>query len=162
MTLELVAPDEAATRAIGAAFAHALVPGTIVHLRGDLGAGKTTLARALVQSLVPGTRVKSPTYTLIESYPEASPPVHHLDLYRIADPEELELLDLRELVAAGGVVLIEWPERGGAAVPSADLEVALAAQGDMRRLTVAAATPRGRAVVDAARARLGPAQTSNG
>lgn len=146
MTRELAAPDEAATRRIGAALARAIEPGAVIHLHGELGAGKTTLARALITTLAPGARVKSPTYTLIESYPDTTPPIHHLDLYRIADPEELEFLGLRELADEGAAMLVEWPERGANRIPQPDLTVALAleAGGTGRRIALAPRTERGR------------------
>jgi tRNA threonylcarbamoyladenosine biosynthesis protein TsaE len=112
----------------------------VVHLRGDLGSGKTTLARALVQALEPGVRVKSPTYTLLESYATPTRTVHHLDLYRIGSPLELAALGLRDL---DGVLLIEWPDRGGTAVPPADLVLALSIAGDGRLLDARAFTPAG-------------------
>jgi tRNA threonylcarbamoyladenosine biosynthesis protein TsaE len=131
---------EADTQRLGAALAAALDGPAVIHLRGDLGAGKSTLARALVQALVPGTRVKSPTYTLVESYATPKGAIHHLDLYRVADPSELEALGVRDL---GGVVLIEWPERGGWAAPRPDLTIALAYAGEGREAAVTAGTPAG-------------------
>ena len=148
MTRELVAPDEAATRRIGAALARALEPGAVIHLHGELGAGKTTLARALITTLAPGARVKSPTYTLIESYPDATPPIHHLDLYRIADPGELEFLGLRELADEGAAMLVEWPQRGADRIPAPDVTIALAldAAGTGRHIVLAPRTERGRRI----------------
>jgi tRNA threonylcarbamoyladenosine biosynthesis protein TsaE len=148
--------DESATQRLGAALARVMEPGTIVHLHGDLGAGKTTLARALIQALDPGARVKSPTYTLIESYvlpPRAESDealtVHHLDLYRIADPGELEFLGLADLVAAGDAMLIEWAERGGDATPLPDLELSLQRMGEGRAITLQPRSARGVALADA-------------
>jgi tRNA threonylcarbamoyladenosine biosynthesis protein TsaE len=138
----LALPDEAATRALGERLAWAIVPPFVLHLRGELGAGKTTLARALVQARAPGTRVKSPTYTLVERYDWPDANVAHLDLYRIADPHELEYLGLREL-SAQGVLLIEWPERGGAATPTADLVVTLSHHEAARAALIEACTPAG-------------------
>ncbi len=137
---------ESDTQALGAALSRALAPPTVVHLRGELGAGKTTLARALVQALAPGTRVKSPTYTLVESYETRSGPIHHLDLYRVADPLELDALGVREL---GGVLLIEWPERGGRATPAPDMMIDLEHADQGRDLTLTARSARGEALLDA-------------
>lgn len=118
--------------------------GGVIHLHGDLGAGKTTLARALLRALGVGERVKSPTYSLIESYIVGDLAAHHLDLYRIADPGELEWLGLADLATGKHLILIEWPERAGNAVPAPDLTVHLAHAGARRALRLEAATPRGR------------------
>ena len=145
---ELHAADEAATRTLGAALARALVPGSVIWLRGELGAGKTTLARAIVQALLPAARVKSPTYTLIESYATPRFTIHHLDLYRIADPEELALIGVRDLAVDGAVLLLEWPERGGGRVPGADLDVELRHAGAARQIRMAAGSASGEALLE--------------
>lgn len=135
--------DEAGLTALAAALAPALRDGGVVHLRGDLGAGKTTFARALLRALGVGQRVKSPTYSLIESYQVAERVLHHLDLYRIADPGELEWLGLPDLADPAALLLIEWPERGGAALPPPDLIVQLDHAGARRDFRLTAATARG-------------------
>lgn len=136
--------DAAATDALGAALACTRPVPAVVHLLGDLGAGKSTLARALLRALGVSGTIRSPTYTLVERYPLAGGgEAWHLDLYRIADPGELEFLGLD----ADGVVLwlVEWPERGSHALPSADLAVALAVEGGGRRARISAHTPAGQA-----------------
>jgi len=140
-SLAFTLPDEAATVALGARLAAALVPGLLVTLSGDLGAGKTTLSRGIVQGLGHGGAVKSPTYTLVEPYEHTRFPVYHFDLYRLADPEELELLGFRDYLARDCLCLVEWPERGGGFLPAADLAITMSAQGDGRRVTLEAATP---------------------
>ena len=117
--------DEDALDAAAAALAPALGEGGVIYLEGPLGAGKTTFARALLRALGVGERVKSPTYTLIETYTLPELIVHHLDLYRIAAPEELEWLGLRDLAAGRQLWLIEWPEHGADATPPADLRIRL-------------------------------------
>jgi tRNA threonylcarbamoyladenosine biosynthesis protein TsaE len=124
-TLALNLPDEAATVALARRLAPALLDGGVLYLRGELGAGKTTFARALLRTLGVGERVKSPTYSLLERYTVNGRDAFHLDLYRIADAGELEWLGLDELDAAEAIVLVEWPERGGDALPPPDLEVLL-------------------------------------
>lgn len=146
--------DAAATDALGAALARTRPVPAVVHLLGDLGAGKSTLARALLRDLgVTGT-IRSPTYTLVERYPLAGGgEAWHLDLYRITDAGELEFLGLD----ADGVVLwlVEWPERGSHALPPADLAVALAVEGDGRRARISARSPAGRAWLTSASATEG-------
>lgn len=135
--------DEAALAALAIRLVPALSGGLVIHLHGDLGAGKTTFARALLQAAGVGERVKSPTYSLIESYQVDGQPIHHLDLYRLADPEEVEWLGLPDLADADAVILIEWPRRGGAHVPRADVDVTLSHAGDRRDLAMAGLTTRG-------------------
>ena len=123
-------------QALGAALARALPARTsaVLHLCGDLGAGKTTLVRGFLAALGNTGRVKSPTYTLIETYELDHRTAHHLDLYRLKTPEEAEGLGLRDLIAPGSgeIVLIEWPERGVGHLPLADLVVRLSHLGDGR------------------------------
>src|SRR4029453_19473311 len=93
--------------------------GALLALRGELGTGKTTFARGLLRRLgVPGA-IRSPTYTLIEPYEVGGRAVHHLDLYRIANPDELELMGTRDLLAESGLVLVEWPGRAEGPLPAA-------------------------------------------
>jgi tRNA threonylcarbamoyladenosine biosynthesis protein TsaE len=149
--LNLELADEAATAALAERLAGALDGGLVVYLHGDLGAGKTSFARALLTRLGVGERVKSPTYSLVESYQAAGRPAWHLDLYRIADPGELEWLGLDALADPAALVLVEWPERGAGALPAADLELFLAHRGMGRQARLAAAGPRGERLL----ARLG-------
>jgi tRNA threonylcarbamoyladenosine biosynthesis protein TsaE len=143
--LQLELADEPASQELGAALATTLPPRAVVHLEGDLGAGKTTLARALLRALGVQGAIKSPTYTLIERYPVAGGEVAHLDLYRIADPEELSFLGLDELADSARLWLIEWPRRGAHFLPAADLSVRLGVQGSGRIAELSAGTPVGTA-----------------
>jgi tRNA threonylcarbamoyladenosine biosynthesis protein TsaE len=143
-----MARDEAGTHAFAARLARVLQPGDVVHLRGNLGAGKTSFARGLVQALLPGARVKSPTYTLVERYDAPAMRVLHLDLYRLADPAELEYLAIREELGSAAL-LVEWPERAAGALPAADLELSLIAQGEARELSAAAHGRSGRRLLAA-------------
>lgn len=118
---------EPAMLALGAALAPRLRAGQRVALSGDLGAGKTTLVRGLLAGLGYAGRVKSPTYGLVESYPLDEFTVHHLDLYRLTDPEELEFIGLDELLASDSVLLVEWPERGAGVLPPPDATIAIEA-----------------------------------
>ena len=137
-------PDEDATRGLGAQVAGTLASGLVIYLRGELGAGKTSFARALLTALGVGERIKSPTYSLVEGYrTRDGRPAWHLDLYRIADPGELEWLGLDALAEPNAIVLVEWPERGRGALPEADLEVHLGYRGVGRHARLQAKTPRG-------------------
>jgi len=135
--------DAAATAAYGARLAGCCEAGLLVFLQGELGAGKTTLVRGLLRALGYAGPVKSPTYTLVESYRLRGLAVHHLDLYRLGDAEELEWLGIRELLAGDALCLIEWPERGAGVLPQADLLLLLDYQGQGRRVHLEALTSRG-------------------
>lgn len=140
--IECFLPDAIATDALGAALAHTQPAHAIVHLHGDLGAGKSTLARAWLRALGVGGAIRSPTYTLVEHYPLAGGgKALHLDLYRIAGAGELEFLALDD--AAATLWLVEWPERAEAALPEADLRVELTVQAEGRSVRLSGATPTG-------------------
>lgn len=132
----LLLSDEAATTRLGQALAGNLTAGEVVLLAGDLGMGKSTLARGLIRALTrPDEDVPSPTFTLVQFY-ESEPPVAHFDLYRLDDPREVDEIGLHEAID-DGVALIEWPERlgtAGAEALSPDrLSVTLETDGEGRR-----------------------------
>lgn len=137
-------PDEAAQLAFGAALAVGIkrapgpAAGGLIALRGELGAGKTTLARGLLRGLGHQGPVRSPTYTLLEPYEDLTPPVWHLDLYRVGAPEELEYLGLGDLLGGNALLLVEWPERGAGALPPADLDILIESAAAGRHLTLTA------------------------
>jgi tRNA threonylcarbamoyladenosine biosynthesis protein TsaE len=108
--------------------------GLLIYLHGDLGARKTSFCRAFIQTYLPCQRVKSPTYTLMETYDTPSFPIYHFDLYRLCEPEELVYLGARELMVAPFVALIEWPEKAKGFLPNADMEIYLAVTGMGRTL----------------------------
>ena len=138
-----VLDSAAATEALGARLARRLRPGCVLELHGDLGAGKTTLARGLLHALGHRGAVKSPTYTLVEPYQIGTWRVFHWDLYRLADPEELEFLGLRDQLDGEAALLIEWPERGLGELPAADLVISLGYAGAGRAARLEARSPRG-------------------
>lgn len=142
MTLpaEIALPDEAATARLGAAVAAALRAGEAVCLSGPLGAGKSTLARALVRALTtPGEEVPSPTFTLVQTYETTGFPLAHFDLYRLADPGEADEIGLDEALDEGAAV-IEWPERLAGRLAPDRLDIDIAFDGDGRRARL---TPHG-------------------
>ena len=123
--------DEDATVALGSALARALEPGMVVHLAGDLGAGKTTLARGVLRGLGYTGRVKSPTFTLVEVYEFSKLYFYHFDFYRFSDPSELDEAGFREYFNPQSVCLVEWPEKA-AGLPSPDVHIALRITGGGR------------------------------
>jgi tRNA threonylcarbamoyladenosine biosynthesis protein TsaE len=140
-------PDSAATESLGAALARSF-PGTgtgagtgagsgasagaVVHLSGELGSGKTTCARSTLHALGVTAPVRSPTYTLVDTYSVAELTCVHVDLYRVQTTLEVEELGLRDMTGPGYLMLIEWPEKGGTAVPRADLNLQLLYAGEAR------------------------------
>jgi tRNA threonylcarbamoyladenosine biosynthesis protein TsaE len=143
----LIAATPEETEAVGARLARALPAERSrllqLQLHGDLGAGKTTLARGFLQALGHTGVVRSPTYTLFESYALDAITVVHADLYRLLDPDEFEGLGLRDLATAGHVWLVEWPERAGRRLPAADVDVTLTAHAAFHRMELQAASPVG-------------------
>jgi tRNA threonylcarbamoyl adenosine modification protein YjeE len=127
----VVLPDLGATARLGAAIADALRPGDTVLLKGDLGSGKTTLARAVLSALGVSEAVPSPTFTLVQGYDTPRLPVSHFDLYRLKRASELDELGLDEILE-DGAALIEWPERAEGRLPPDALLVELSANQDRR------------------------------
>jgi tRNA threonylcarbamoyladenosine biosynthesis protein TsaE len=144
---DLHLPSAGATEALGAALARTLPRpasvGAVLHLQGDLGAGKTTCVRSLLRALGITRPVRSPTYTLVETYLAAGLTCVHVDLYRLRGAAEAEDLALRDLAGPNCLLLIEWPEKGGAAVPGADLQLRLAYRGEERAAQLGAASGLG-------------------
>jgi tRNA threonylcarbamoyladenosine biosynthesis protein TsaE len=137
-------PDESESVRIGCALGRALAAHpAFLTLCGDLGAGKTTLVRAALRELGQVGPVRSPTYTLIESYTVPTGCVHHLDWYRLAAEEDLEGVGFRDVLGVGESVLVEWPERIPSVAQRADLALTLAYEGAGRRLLADARTPTG-------------------
>ena len=134
--------DDTATLALGNQVAGKVQVPQVIFLRGDLGAGKTTFSRGFLRGRGHDGLVKSPTYTLVEPY-ESVPggPVFHLDLYRLGDARELAYLGLDDCLSAGGILLIEWPERAEAQLPPATLDITLTTEGSGRKVTMRAEDP---------------------
>lgn len=139
--------DEAETISFGAALANAFLPGLVVYLQGDLGAGKTTLTRAVLHAMGHSGRVKSPTYSLVEPYDitlnGVQTPVYHFDLYRMNEPEEFLEAGFREHFDGESICLVEWPEKGDAVLPAPDMLLVLTVLGDGRNIDVHGLSDKG-------------------
>ncbi|MBU2980132.1 tRNA (adenosine(37)-N6)-threonylcarbamoyltransferase complex ATPase subunit type 1 TsaE [Alteromonas sp. C1M14] len=145
-------PELADTQNIAVNLAHvckgALPAGIVIYLEGDLGAGKTTFSRFFIQHLGHQGKVKSPTYTLVEPYELDGVTVYHFDLYRLADPEELEFMGIRDYFAENTLCLVEWPQKGADCLAAADLVISMKSHDNSRKMTITAKSPRGTDIVN--------------
>jgi tRNA threonylcarbamoyladenosine biosynthesis protein TsaE len=149
MAWNLNLPDEAATLRLGAALAAGATPGRVLHLRGDLGAGKTTLVRGLLGALGHTGRVKSPTYTLVEVYTLSTLNFYHFDFYRFKDPSEWLASGFRDYFNPQSVCVVEWPERAGE-LSRPDLDISLEFLDEARHASLSAASDAGRSWLSSA------------
>ena len=153
-TFKFDVADEQRTQAIAQNLADAVKKaspqGVVIHLEGDLGAGKTTFSRYFIQTLGHSGAVKSPTYTLVEPYELDEVNVYHFDLYRLADPEELEFMGIRDYFGPNTVCLVEWPERGGALLATADITITIKLEENIRCFTLTAEGEVGAGILTAA------------
>jgi tRNA threonylcarbamoyladenosine biosynthesis protein TsaE len=136
--------DESATVALAQRLAARLKPGIVIYLHGDLGAGKTTLVRAVLNALGYSGRVKSPTYTLVEPYNAAGLEFRHFDLYRLHDEEEWEAAGFRDEFDGHNIFFIEWPEHAQGLIPQADVEIMFEILPHGRNVEIRGNTPTGR------------------
>jgi tRNA threonylcarbamoyladenosine biosynthesis protein TsaE len=145
MPRDLKLPDTAASEALGAALAPGVEPGRVLHLRGDLGAGKTTVVRGVLRALGHDGKVKSPTYTLVEPYALSRLHLYHFDFFRLKDGAAWKDSEFREYFGPHAACLVEWPERVGAALGAPDLELRLEFAPVGRRALLSSHTPAGEA-----------------
>jgi len=145
--LKLTVSGEQAQEALGAALATASPSSCVIYLVGDLGAGKTTFARGFIRSLGHKGAVKSPTYALLEPYELLDRKCYHFDLYRLADPGELEYLGIRDLLESEAILLVEWPEKGEGELPPPDLVVEINHDGECRQLQIKSHSEKGNSLL---------------
>lgn len=143
LELSRTVSGETAQEALGRRMAEKCDEGLVFFLQGELGAGKTTLARGFLRGLGHQGKVKSPTYTLVEEYLLDGRSCYHFDLYRLADPEELEYMGIRDFLLDRDVLLIEWPDKGMGFLPSADVLVEIYYQNESRDIKLKAKTEKG-------------------
>ncbi len=136
------------TEIFACALADNLRPGITISLHGNLGAGKTTLTRFILNAMGHMGVIKSPTYTLVETYDLNNLVVHHFDLYRLANPEELEFIGIREYLDKKSICLFEWPEKGGELLPIPDLELKLEFLEEGRSLEINFGTTKGEQILN--------------
>ncbi len=146
-------PDEAATLRLGAALAEGARNGLVLHLIGDLGAGKTTLVRGLLGALGHRGRVKSPTYTLVEPYSLSRLYLYHFDFYRFKDKSEWLNSGFQEHFGPEALCVVEWPEKAGEAIAPPDLKIRFGYEGTGRAALLEARSPQGEAWLAAALSR---------
>jgi len=137
-------PDEEATLTFAKRLAAQLKPGMVVYLRGELGAGKTTLVRGVLNALGYGGRVKSPTYTLVEPYRIAGLDLRHFDLYRMHDEDEWEAAGFRDEFNGRNIFFIEWPEHALGLIPQADVNIDFEIHAQGRKINIQANTETGK------------------
>jgi tRNA threonylcarbamoyladenosine biosynthesis protein TsaE len=145
MSKHLNLPDASATEALGAALAAGIAPGRVLHLSGDLGAGKTTVVRGALRALGYGGTVKSPTYTLVEPYDLSRLHLYHFDFFRLRDASEWESSGFRDYFGPQAACLVEWPERAGPGLGRPDLALRLEFAPVGRRALLSSHTPAGEA-----------------
>lgn len=140
---ELLIDNEQEMVTLGGHLAKACAGQGVIFLHGDLGAGKTTFCRGVLRHFGHQGAVKSPTYTLVEPYEAGDHKIYHFDLYRLADPEELEFIGGRDYFSDNGLCLVEWPCRGGSELPGADLEITFDYNLPGRKATIVSGTEAG-------------------
>lgn len=159
--MQLQLDSEEAQVAFGETLGQVLQGRGLVYLEGELGAGKTTLTRGILRAYGHLGAVKSPTYTLVEPYELGSQRVYHLDLYRLSDPEELEFMGGRDVLADDALSIIEWPSRGEGWLPAPDLRLTLEIIDQGRLASLAAGSDSGRRMLELLRSKVSQVNTES-
>jgi tRNA threonylcarbamoyladenosine biosynthesis protein TsaE len=146
-TFEQYIPDEASMMTLGAMLASVCQGAVVIYLYGDLGAGKTTLARGVLRGLGYQGKVKSPTYTIVEPYEIADQKLYHFDFYRLQGAQELEFIGVQDYFEVGAIILAEWPERGAGLLREADLSCYIVPEAQGRHLRIEAQTQHGQQIL---------------
>lgn len=136
------------TEAIAAKLSALIEKGCVIHLQGDLGAGKTTFSRGFINALGFEGAVKSPTYNIVQSYELPEVTIYHFDLYRLAEPDELEALGFRDYFDGQSVCLLEWPEKGEGCLPAPDLNIFLEYLDESRSIEIKASSELGHTILN--------------
>ena len=144
----VILPDLEATKRFAARLAKNLPQQLVIYLHGNLGVGKTTLVRALLLSLGHTGAVKSPTYTLVETYQFDALKIQHFDLYRLSDPAELEYIGIRDYITNDTICIFEWPQKGAGYIPDADIEITLEFATMGRKALLQANTATGSKIIE--------------
>ncbi|AQS40156.1 tRNA threonylcarbamoyl adenosine modification protein YjeE [Shewanella psychrophila] len=146
-SIKVFLDNEQDTVDLGKRLAQVITPPLTLNLSGELGAGKTTLSRGLIQALGHEGAVKSPTYALVEPYELDGIELFHFDLYRLSDPEELEYMGIRDYFTDNSVCLIEWPDRGHGLMPVADISIAIKYVGTSREVDITSGSNKGQVLL---------------
>ncbi|NRB24510.1 tRNA (adenosine(37)-N6)-threonylcarbamoyltransferase complex ATPase subunit type 1 TsaE [Shewanella sp.] len=146
-SIKVFLDNEQDTVELGKRLAQVITPPLTLNLSGELGAGKTTLSRGLIQALGHDGAVKSPTYALVEPYELGDIELFHFDLYRLSDPEELEYMGIRDYFTAKSICLVEWPDRGHGLMPVADISIAIKYVGTSREVEITSGTTKGQVLL---------------
>tara|TARA_B100000029_G_scaffold514060_1_gene615498 strand:- start:112 stop:564 length:453 start_codon:yes stop_codon:yes gene_type:complete len=139
--------NEAETIKVGAKVASCLQGGEVIYLKGELGTGKTTLVRGVLNGLGHTGNVKSPTFTIVEPYSINNYVIYHFDLYRLDDPEELESLGIRDYCDGQSICFFEWPEKGGNLLPNADIKLELTYLDNTREIEFTSKSDVGKSIL---------------
>lgn len=146
--IHITSTSMAQTELLASRLAAVTMAGTVIHLSGELGSGKTSFARGFINALGYEGAVRSPTYTIVQSYPGRQHMIYHFDLYRLAEPEELEALGIRDYFDGEAICLLEWPEKGTGFLPDPDIEIRFDYSYQARSMTFTCRSEKGHTIIE--------------